>query len=236
MVNKKNHIDDDGSGEKPKLEILRRVMKYSCYDPLQEMLDRDMKVARKNFGRKRKPTGCIFLYGLGFCEAEGNLKMRSCLQDDVIGSAPRIGKVINKQELYRQCPPIRVKNSHISEIEAPACVINVMNITPVSGIDEVAWVAVSILRRVNDGVYICVCNVHNVKYNLCTTHAFVYDSHYNPLHKTECCGVLIDNRADAPIFFLEDIDRASKRYLDIALRQFFEGICHVEYVYKITPC
>ena len=78
--------------------------------------------------------------------------MRSCLQDAVINSAPRIGKFINKQELYRQCPPRRVKNSHISEIEDSTCVRNVMNITPVSGIEEVAWGAVSILRRVNYGV------------------------------------------------------------------------------------
>ena len=111
-----------------------------------------------------------------------------------------------------------------------------MNITLVLGIEEVPWGAASILRRVNDGVYICVCNVENVKYDLWTKHAFVYDSHYKPLHKTECCGVLIDNRADAPIFVLEDNDRASKRDLHLALRQFFEGRCHVEHVCKITPC
>ena len=51
-VSRKNYIDDDGSGEKPRLEILRRVMKYYCYDPLQAMLDRDMKEKRQNFGRK----------------------------------------------------------------------------------------------------------------------------------------------------------------------------------------
>ena len=96
MVKKNKYIDDDGSGEKPKLEFQIRLIKYSCCDPLQAMLDRDTKVARQNFGRKRKPTGCIFLSGSGFHEAEGDLKMRSCLQDAVINSAPRIGKYINK--------------------------------------------------------------------------------------------------------------------------------------------
>ena len=67
-----------------------------------------------------------------------------------------------------------MKNSHISEIEDSACVINVMTITPVSGIEEVAWGAVIIMRRFNDGVYICVCNVHNVKYDLWTKHAFFF--------------------------------------------------------------
>ena len=65
----------------------------------------------------------------------------------------------NKLELYKQFRPRRVKNSHISEIEDSACVRNVMNITPVSGIEEVAWGAASILKTVNDGVYICACNV-----------------------------------------------------------------------------
>ena len=102
------------------------------------MFDRDRKEARQNFGKKRKPTGCIFLPGSGFREAEGNLKMRSCLQDAVINSAPRIGNFINKLELYRQCPPRRVKNSHISEIENSSCVRNFMNVNPVSEIYRVA--------------------------------------------------------------------------------------------------
>ena len=66
---------------------------------------------------------------------------------------------------------MRVKNSHTSEIEDSTCVGNVINITPVSGIEEVPWGAVSILRRVNDGVYICVCNVQNTG---CTPGYFFY--------------------------------------------------------------
>ena len=111
------------------------MIKYSCCDPLQAMFDRYRKVAKQNFGKKRKATGCIYLPVSGFHEAEGNLSMRSCLQDAVINSDPRIGKFINKQELYRQCPPRRVKDSHISEIENSSCVRNIMNVTPVSGID-----------------------------------------------------------------------------------------------------
>ena len=73
------------------------------------MLDRNYKEAKQNFGRKRKPTGCMFISGSGLRDAVGNYKLRSCLQDAVINSAPRIGKFINKQELYRQCPPRRVR-------------------------------------------------------------------------------------------------------------------------------
>ena len=92
------------------------MRRYSCFDPLQAMFDIDTKVAKDNFGRKRKVTGCIFLPGSGFREADSNLNMRSCLKDAVNNCAPRIGKCINKQELYRQCPPRILKDSHISEI------------------------------------------------------------------------------------------------------------------------
>ena len=85
--------------------------------------------------------------------------MRSCLQDSVINSAPRIGKYIDQQELYRQCPPRRVKYSNISEIENTSCVRNVMEVTPVSRIEIEPWGAACIMRRVNDGVFICSCNV-----------------------------------------------------------------------------
>ena len=57
-----------------------------------------------------------FLSGSGFRDAEGNSKMRSCLQEAVINYAPRIGKFINKEELYRQFPPIRVKDIKMTEI------------------------------------------------------------------------------------------------------------------------
>ena len=89
--------------------------------------------------------------------------MRSCLQDAVINSAPRIEKLINKQELYRQCPPRRVKDLNISEMENTSCVRNVLKVTPVSRIEQVAWGAASIMRRVNDGVFICTCNVQSVE-------------------------------------------------------------------------
>ena len=69
-----------------------------------------------------------------------------------------------------------------------------------------------------------------------TKHAFVYDSHYKHMNKADCCGVLIDNRADAPICVLENKDRDTMKRMKCVLRQFFEGICHVEHVYKTTPC
>ena len=91
--------------------LLQRGLRYTYgYDPIQEMWYRNSKIARDNFGRKRKSTEFIFLPGSKKCEAGVHLTMRSCLQYSVINSAPPIGKYINKLELYRQCPPRRVKD------------------------------------------------------------------------------------------------------------------------------
>ena len=88
-----------------------------------------------------------------------------------------------------------------------------MEVTQVSGIERVPSGASSILRRFNDGVFICTCHFHSAEYNCWTKHAFVYDIHFKPLHKSKCCGVLIDNRAGSPIFVLEDKERATKKNL-----------------------
>ena len=85
--------------------------------------------------------------------------MKSCLQYYDINSATRIGKYISKLELYRKCPPRRVKDKKMSEIENISCVRIIMKVTPVSGIERETWGAASILRIVNYGVYICTCSV-----------------------------------------------------------------------------
>ena len=78
-------------------------MRYtSGCDQIQTIWERDRKIARDIFCRKIKSTGFIYLPGSKFCEAEGHLKMSSCSQDAIINYSPRIGKYINKLELYRQ--------------------------------------------------------------------------------------------------------------------------------------
>ena len=62
----------------------------------------------------------------------------------------------------------------MSEIENTSCVRNVTRFTPVSGIERETWGAASILRRVNDGVYICTCSVRYYEYKCKTKHAFVF--------------------------------------------------------------
>ena len=48
-------------------------MRYTpVYDPTEQMWDKDRKIVRDNFGRKRKLTGFIYINGLKSCEAEGH--------------------------------------------------------------------------------------------------------------------------------------------------------------------
>ena len=111
-----------------------------------------------------------------------------------------------------------------------------MKATPVFGIEREPWSAACILIKVNNGVYICICYVKYDEYKCWTKNAFVYDSQFKPLHQLKCCGDLIYNRADSPICVLEDKYRETKLNFKYALKEFVGGMCHVEYVYKITPC
>ena len=82
----------------------------------------------------------------------------------------------------------------------------------------------------NDGVFICTCNVKSDEYKCWKKYAFVYDSHFKPLHESKFCGSLVDNRADAPIFVLEYKDNETKKLFRFSLIEFFAGLCHVGYV------
>ena len=91
---KTKYLDDDGSGVKPEHFPTKIGIRSSYgYDPIQKMWDRDLKITNHNFGRKIKSTGYIYLTGSKYCEAEGYLNLRSCLQHDVINSAPRMWKI-----------------------------------------------------------------------------------------------------------------------------------------------
>ena len=144
---------------KPKHFLQRRTRCISFGDPLHELWVRDRKIARGNFGNKIKSTVFIYFPGSEFRKAEGRLSMKSCLQYSVIDYAPRIGKYIDKQELYRQCPPIKLKDTNISQIENTSCVINFMKVTPVSLIEIETWGSACILIIFNNVVFICTCNV-----------------------------------------------------------------------------
>ena len=60
----------------------------------------------------------------------------------------------------------------MSEIENALCVRIVRNVTPVFQIEREPWGSVSILRKVNDGVYICLWSVRSDEYMCKTKHVF----------------------------------------------------------------
>ena len=73
-------------------------------------------------------------------------------------------------------------------------------------------------KKVNYRVYIFSCSVRSEEYRCKTKHAFVYDSHFNIFHQSECCGDHIDNKSDAHIFVLEDNNRETKLNLKHTLK------------------
>ena len=109
-----------------------------------------------------------------------------------------------------------------------------MNATPVIRTEKEPWGAASIIRIVNDGMYICTCSFRSNEYMCMKKHAFVYYSHFKPLHESKYCVYLIDNREDAHICVMEDKEK--KLNLMHALNVFLGVLCTVKYFYKINPC
>ena len=94
-----------------------------------------------------------------------------CLNDAVVNSTPRIGKYINKFELYRQCLLRRAKNIRMNEIENASCVSIVLNTFNVLKRERYKLGSNRILGKVYYGLYICTWTVTNNKEN----YKFVYD-------------------------------------------------------------
>ena len=109
------------------------------------------------------------------------------------------------------------------------CVSSVMAIEPLLTIDREKIGTISILQVINDGVYVCICRVFSNVFKKYTSHAFVYDSYFSQLEKSEYCGEIIDNRYYAPIFVLGEKYRTRKTTLNNVLRKFFEGGYSIEY-------
>ena len=149
---KTKHIDDNGSGEETFFFAKTGIRCSFGYISRGKMWDRYLKITNHNFGRKRKPTGNMYLPRKKYREAEGHLNLRSCLQDSVIHSSPSIGRYINKLKLCNQFPPRILKYKNTSEIENTLCLIIVMNVNPVFQIEKEPCSAIIIVRKVNNGV------------------------------------------------------------------------------------
>ena len=184
--------------------------------------------------RKRKATGYVLINGSPYRDAEGSPHQRSCLHDAIINAAPRVGEKIDQSELYRQCSPRRVMDTTTEELEKCECVSSVMNIAPGLDIEREKMGPLRIILRINDGVYVCICSVYSNIFEHWTQHAFFYDSYFTTKVNSACHGAIIENRRYAPICVMEEKDRETKNKLKIMLRNFFQGMCIVKYVFKVT--
>ena len=123
-------------------------------------------------------------------------------------------------ELYRKCPPRRVKNAHMTELEKFKCLLSVTTITPIMKLETQKMDATRILLVIDDGVYVCICKVYSYVLKEYKSHAFIYDSHFSQLERSECCGAIIDNRSYAPIYVLYERDRKTQSTLNNMFRFF----------------
>ena len=133
--------------------------------------------------------------------------MRSCLQETVINYAPSIEKYINKLVLYNQCPPRRVKDTNMSEIENNWCVRSVTNVTPVFQIEIELWGADIITRTGNDVIFICARSVRSEEYMCKTEHTFFMKVTSNLCIKKNVVGIALIIEQMHLFFVLEDKER-----------------------------
>ena len=152
---------------------------------------KDTRIRQTYSGRKRKATGYVLITGSPYCDAEGSPHHISCLHDEIINAAPRIGGEMDQSELYRQCSPRRVMDTTIEELDKCECVSSVIKIVPVLGIGRDKMGPLGILMRINDGVYVCRCSIYSNILKQWTQHAFVYDSYFTKKVKSACHGAII---------------------------------------------
>ena len=119
-------------------------------------------------------------------------------------------------------------------MEKCKCVSYVITIAPVLNIEREKMSSLRILKKIDDGVYVCNCTVYSYALKQHTQHAFFNDSFFSTTEKSACCGAIIDNITYAPICVMEIKYRTSKHTLKNILRDVFEGTCIVKYAFKVT--
>ena len=114
------YIDDDGSGVFPKKNVrnqynAKHQRTYSNrYYVIKNYYIKDTRIHQTYSVRKRRAAGYVYLNSSPYSDAEGSSQLISCLHDSIINSAPRIGGGVDNLELYRQCPPRRVRDTHMT--------------------------------------------------------------------------------------------------------------------------
>ena len=114
----------------------------------------------------------------------------------------------------------------MNEIESSSRVVNVMAVTSVLNIEVEKWGAISILRKVDYGVYICTYSVQYEDYQIKKKHEFLRHL-IQTFHQPKCCGAPIDNRVYAHVCVIYENVRESKQNLKKVLKHLFDGLFHI---------
>ena len=57
-------------------------------------------------------------------------------------------------ELYRQCPPRKVKDTNMTELEKCDSVLSIMTIAPILKFERDKMGSMRVIQVINDGVYV----------------------------------------------------------------------------------
>ena len=103
----KKCMDDDGSGIFPKQYVINlyntkyQKTYYNRYYVLKNDHKKYTRIRQTYSGRKRRATGFVYLQSSPYHDDEGSSHIRSCLHDEIINAAPRIGgKLTNWNCIY----------------------------------------------------------------------------------------------------------------------------------------
>jgi hypothetical protein len=138
---------------------------------------------------------------------------------------------IDIKQVLAEVPARKTVDTSLNEIVTAPCVASVLDFEHVS-VDRIKGGKEAALMSIEDGgVYFVLVQVDGATAEY---HAFVYDSTGTvPIDKPHS-GLLIDNRKKAPIFLVEDSDRASVQSKRKVLNDFFKARTFVLQVYRVT--
>eukprot|EP01044_Picomonas_judraskeda_P014238 COSAG03_NODE_2241_length_2964_cov_126.758115_1_plen_279_part_00 len=178
--------------------------------------------------KKAAVAGYIALHG--YTKSSGG--WRRCMHDAAINGATRLGRIIDRNRLDRECPPRKTKDTSFAAIERAPVVAEQVRFEPVN-VDNADGGNEAALMSIEDGgVFLVMSQVDGSQ---ATFHAFVYDSTGTVAGNKPHRGMIIDNRRKKPVYLIEAKDRASVDNKRKCLNDFFDGRVFVMHVWRMVP-
>ena len=178
--------------------------------------------------KKAAVAGYIALHG--YTKSSGG--WRRCMHDAAINGATRLGRIIDRNRLDRECPPRKTKDTSFAAIECAPAVAEQLRFEPVNVDNEAGGNEAALMSIEDGGVFLVMSQVDGSQ---ATFHAFVYDSTGTVAGEKPHRGMLIDNRRKKPVYLIEAKDRASVDNKRKCLNDFFDGRVFVMHVWRMVP-